>query len=447
MGFPHARRSHLPDSDPHRLLSRTPGLLGRIAHARHADHVYSLNGTHRELTRGDILSIFDNIQALQGLDHQIQQNLASAGKEKECHDIVGCFTIEGGAMSHLGLLPVPPHEVGLRLFLYTRLNPVQEQELVWNDEESIRRSNFRPELPTKVIVHGWREHGQREWMVRMKDAILAKEGDANVILAGWKDGARGPLYLLAATNTEMVGRMLGHFLLFARAEAARVHAIGFSLGAMTAGHLGEFFKERGQKLGRISGLDPAALAFTGDNFNGDKTRLDPSDAEFVDVIHTNGAPLIMGGLGAPYPLGHVDFYPNGGEFQPSCNNDVGKAVQNILAGKIGETLDGCNHKRAVEYYLESIASPCKFRTYPCPNEQEFRAGNCMKCSEGGCGTMGYEADSSLARGRQFLATTGHQQAFCGIQYQVWMKMAEGQGETLGSISIRLPSDGSVYLIK
>ena len=74
-----------------------------------------------------------------------------------------------------------------------------------------------------------------------------------MVLVGWEDGARGPLYLLAATNTEMVGRMLGRFLLLAGVEARRVHAIGFSLGAMAAGHLGEFFKERGGKLGRISG--------------------------------------------------------------------------------------------------------------------------------------------------------------------------------------------------
>ena len=87
---------------------------------------------------------------------------------------MGCFSIVGGAMSHLGLLPVPPHEIGLRLFLYTRSNPTRPQELAWDDESSIRSSHIRPELPTKVIVHGWREHGQRDWMIRMKDAILAK---------------------------------------------------------------------------------------------------------------------------------------------------------------------------------------------------------------------------------------------------------------------------------
>lgn len=42
-------------------------------------------------------------------------------------------------------------------------------------------------------------------------------------------------------------------------------------------------------------------------------RLSPSDAEFVDVIHTDT--LLAG---APYNTGTIDFYPNGGFNQPGC---------------------------------------------------------------------------------------------------------------------------------
>ena len=47
-------------------------------------------------------------------------------------------------------------------------------------------------------------------------------------------------------------------------------------------------------------------------------RLDKSDADFVDVIHTD-----MGALGTTDKSGHLDFYPNGGIKQPGCE---GKAM-------------------------------------------------------------------------------------------------------------------------
>lgn len=46
-------------------------------------------------------------------------------------------------------------------------------------------------------------------------------------------------------------------------------------------------------------------------------RLDPSDAKHVHVIHTNG-----GLLGFLKPIGHADFYPNGGMNQKGCKFDI-----------------------------------------------------------------------------------------------------------------------------
>lgn len=62
---------------------------------------------------------------------------------------------------------------------------------------------------------------------------------------------------------------------------------------------------------KIVGLDPAFPLY---NYGGSSTRLSAADATFVDVIHTDG-----GVLGHPWPLGHADFYPNGGvPLQPGC---------------------------------------------------------------------------------------------------------------------------------
>ena len=45
-------------------------------------------------------------------------------------------------------------------------------------------------------------------------------------------------------------------------------------------------------------------------------RLDRSDADFVDVIHTAGK-----WVGTHRDMGHVDFFPNLGEApQPGCEN-------------------------------------------------------------------------------------------------------------------------------
>lgn len=56
------------------------------------------------------------------------------------------------------------------------------------------------------------------------------------------------------------------------------------------------------------GLDPAANDFPLESID---TRLDTSDAAFVDVIHTSSVAFID-------PTGHVDFYPNGGVLQTGC---------------------------------------------------------------------------------------------------------------------------------
>lgn len=59
-------------------------------------------------------------------------------------------------------------------------------------------------------------------------------------------------------------------------------------------------------------MDPASPLFRWSRLHAG--QLSESDAQFVDVIHTDG-----GSLGVRFPIGHADFYPNGGRLQqPGC---------------------------------------------------------------------------------------------------------------------------------
>lgn len=52
-------------------------------------------------------------------------------------------------------------------------------------------------------------------------------------------------------------------------------------------------------------------------------KLDKGDAEFVDVIHTDG--FVKGQIERS---GHVDFYANGGLSQPGCEKPVNQSKFN-----------------------------------------------------------------------------------------------------------------------
>ena len=87
--------------------------------------------------------------------------------------------------------------------------------------------------------------------------------------------------------------------------------IGHSLGGQISGYTGKKVQElTNQKIPRIVALDPAGPLFSS---RPEEERLNQHDAEVVHVIHTNG-----GTFGYLDKCGTLDFYPNGGSFQPGC---------------------------------------------------------------------------------------------------------------------------------
>uniref|UniRef100_A0A6V7JJ22 phospholipase A1 n=1 Tax=Bracon brevicornis TaxID=1563983 RepID=A0A6V7JJ22_9HYME len=108
-----------------------------------------------------------------------------------------------------------------------------------------------------------------------------------------------------------VAKLIEFLQIQSNVSLSRVHILGHSLGAHAAGFAGASLSGN---IGRITAMDPARPGFESPIYKDQKDRLDPSDAAFVDVIHT-----CAGTLGFSRALGHADFYPNGGTFsQPGC---------------------------------------------------------------------------------------------------------------------------------
>ncbi|CAL4120475.1 unnamed protein product, partial [Meganyctiphanes norvegica] len=199
----------------------------------------------------------------------------------------------------------------------------------------------------------------------------------NVVVVDWLSGSAPP-YTQACANIRLIGAIVGRFIIdlekYFGIPPAHVHVIGHSLGAQLAGYMGEYLKSRGRILGRITGMDPAEPSFEGTD---PLVRLDPTDAALVDVIHSDAGPIITGGLGMYQPVGHFDFYPNGGISMPGCGTGFVDSVAmedgNIPYGFRRHI--GCNHARAYEYFTESINSMCPFMAIQCSSWEEYWLGN------------------------------------------------------------------------
>lgn len=143
-----------------------------------------------------------------------------------------------------------------------------------------------------------------------------------------------------------------------------------------------------------TGLDPALPLFYTSFLN---RKLSQSDAQLVDVIHTNA--LVQGQL---QPCGHIDFYVNGGIMQPACRNTLGKNdhrpyttislrieiasikselkifqfLKSVFLLRLCVDPIACDHHMAPTYFAESIRSQAGFWSWPCPSSYDYLSGKC-----------------------------------------------------------------------
>ncbi|XP_053168561.1 pancreatic lipase-related protein 2-like isoform X2 [Hemicordylus capensis] len=333
--------------------------------------------------------------------------------------------------------------------LFTKETGNMSQEISATNISTIRNSYFSPLRKTRFVIHGYTSTGKYGWVVELC-LLLVKVENINCIAVDWEDGAKCT-YFIASSNTRVLGAEIAYLInTFTKMYAycpAHIHLIGHSLGAHTAGEAGR--RLRGVNrifpgLGRITGLDPAGLCFEGFP---PMVRLDPSDAEFVDVIHTNAGSFPTIGYGMVNATGDLDFYPNGGTTMSGCDKTT-PLIEMDPEGFVKElrSVGNCHHSRSYEYYRYSILFPEGFLGYPCESYKSFEEGQCFPCPREGCPFMGHYADKFRYKRRKnnskYYLNTAPEEPFTSWRYNISVKLS-GMKNVRGEINIAFYSkDGT-----
>ncbi|KMQ84535.1 pancreatic triacylglycerol lipase, partial [Lasius niger] len=260
-------------------------------------------------------------------------------------------------------------------FLYTKNNPTAPKTLYVNDTNALKNSNFDPTKPTRFIIHGWMNSRSSSVCVLIRKAYVKNE-DCNVIVVDWSKISYKP-YIWASKRVGIIGQFVSTMIDFLEKQGmdlSKTILIGHSLGAHVAGLAA---RNAQGEVSFVAGLDPALPGF---NLAGPGSRISRSDAQYVEIIHTNGDQL-----GFSTPIGDSDFYPNGGKMQSGCLEDVGGA---------------CSHARSYIYFAESIDGLLGFHARKCSSFARFISGLCKNRDTS---LMGHKLQS-YARGTYFLLT-------------------------------------------
>ncbi|XP_039748822.1 phospholipase A1-like [Pararge aegeria] len=166
-------------------------------------------------------------------------------------------------------------------------------------------------------------------------------------------------YYLASRLMRPVGKHVAEVLAqLTRAglDPCKTELLGFSLGGQTVSYIAKNYQQMtGRNISKITALEPAGPCF---RTLSPHERLDASNADFVQVIHTN-----IDGYGMATRMGHVDFYVNGGEFQPTDLNFL-------------PCSSTCSHFRVLTYWLSAMQNPSQFIAIKCDGIQEARDATC-----------------------------------------------------------------------
>ncbi|CAH1179096.1 unnamed protein product [Phaedon cochleariae] len=254
---------------------------------------------------------------------------------------------------------IDPNGPSVQFVLFTRNSSPYNIRI--GNIDDLRNSGFNISHSVKILIHGYQSSIKEAIFVITKDAYL-ETGDYNVIGMDWSVLCQSE-YFSALRGVKIAGYYLGVFLSWLvqmGVPLANVHLVGHSMGAHVAGIGGASIKYG--RVARITGLDPAKPGYRHSRY---ENRLDPGDAVIVDVIHTHAKILSLS-----EPVGHIDFYPNGGRTQPGCPDmeDIWQIVESLI----------CSHGRAISLFAESIKNKRAFKSYKCETIEDAIYGICSE---------------------------------------------------------------------
>ncbi|XP_065159167.1 pancreatic lipase-related protein 2 [Atheta coriaria] len=279
----------------------------------------------------------------------------------------------------------------IQYYLYTRRTQASPELISTMKLDSLYKSNFNRAHETKIVVHGFGGGRNLSPSTDMRDAYFYR-GNYNIFIVDYGTLVKEPCLKQMEWAPRFCALCIAHLVRYLTQHprgirADQLHLIGYSVGAHISGLVANFLDPQlDGKLGRITGLDPTIVFYSAANTTRD---LDPSDAHFVDILHTNSG--ILGQWG---PNGHADFYINGGSSQPGCASDT-----------IFKTL-ACDHTKVTPYFIESIVSKKGFWAYPCPTLISFLLRICDP-DESEYVQMGEHVDRRKARGVYYVTTNAH----------------------------------------
>ncbi|XP_014218848.1 lipase member H-like [Copidosoma floridanum] len=307
-------------------------------------------------------------------------------------------------------------QVEARLLLSTKhhIEPFEINRSILTNSSILREIGFDKEKNSIVIIHGWRSSTTKEWVSAMTRKLHVIK-DVNIFLVDWTNTASSLNYVKVAENLPAVADIVYELFRDVQFETwnrintkgilwNHLYFIGHSLGAHLSGHIAHLMKQSGDdfwKIERITGLDPAKPCFVDTNTE-DHYKLDKSDAAFVDVIHSNiGYNSDAFSLGLNKPIGHIDFFIDGGTLQPKCEKL--EYFEAII----------CSHKVSHDLYTQllttSTSNNCKLYGHQWDGSYNsaMKIFNDVKNDEAciDCPQMGINAINSIQRGKFLVLTS------------------------------------------